>query len=143
MDRLFRLEHGFVAERAERLHEADGDVFGAYALGRPIAGGLADLKLLAPVRPSKIVCVGLNYKDHAAETGHALPAERRQASSTKQPFFTIGLLVECRTCVMWRETGDTIATGTPEGIGPLTAGDTVTVKIEGVGELSNPVKAEV
>ena len=31
--------------------------------------------MLAPVRPSKIVCVGLNYKDHAAEMKKALPAE--------------------------------------------------------------------
>ncbi len=27
------------------------------------------------VRPSKIVCVGLNYRDHARETGQAVPAE--------------------------------------------------------------------
>lgn len=30
---------------------------------------------LAPAEPSKIVCVGLNYRDHAAEMGHALPEE--------------------------------------------------------------------
>ena len=32
-------------------------------------------RLLAPVEPSKIVCVGLNYKDHAAEQNKPLPAE--------------------------------------------------------------------
>ena len=31
--------------------------------------------VLAPVVPSKIVCIGLNYKDHAAEQGKPLPAE--------------------------------------------------------------------
>jgi 2-keto-4-pentenoate hydratase/2-oxohepta-3-ene-1,7-dioic acid hydratase in catechol pathway len=31
--------------------------------------------LLAPVRPSKIVCVGRNYRDHAAELGNEVPAE--------------------------------------------------------------------
>ncbi len=36
---------------------------------------LSSLRLLAPVKPSKIVCVGLNYADHAAETGAALPDE--------------------------------------------------------------------
>jgi 2-keto-4-pentenoate hydratase/2-oxohepta-3-ene-1,7-dioic acid hydratase in catechol pathway len=36
---------------------------------------LADAKLLAPVRPSKIVCVGRNYREHAAELGHDVPAE--------------------------------------------------------------------
>lgn len=35
-----------------------------------------DSRLGAPfARPSKIVCIGLNYKDHAAETGAAIPAE--------------------------------------------------------------------
>lgn len=36
----------------------------------------ADVRLGPPVvRPSKIVCIGLNFRDHAAETGAALPAE--------------------------------------------------------------------
>jgi len=35
---------------------------------------LADVKLLAPVpNPGKIICIGLNYSDHAAETGQAIP----------------------------------------------------------------------
>jgi 2-keto-4-pentenoate hydratase/2-oxohepta-3-ene-1,7-dioic acid hydratase in catechol pathway len=33
------------------------------------------LELLAPAEPSKIVCVGLNYRDHAKEMGHELPEE--------------------------------------------------------------------
>lgn len=33
------------------------------------------VKLLAPTRPSKIVMVGINYKDHAAEMGRAIPKE--------------------------------------------------------------------
>jgi len=35
----------------------------------------AEVVLFAPAEPSKIVCVGLNYADHAAETGKALPEE--------------------------------------------------------------------
>ena len=35
---------------------------------------LSSLKLLAPVTPSKIVCVGRNYRDHVKELGHELPA---------------------------------------------------------------------
>jgi 2-keto-4-pentenoate hydratase/2-oxohepta-3-ene-1,7-dioic acid hydratase in catechol pathway len=35
--------------------------------------------------------------------------------------------------------GDVIATGTPEGVGPLHAGDVVEVTINGVGTLRNPV----
>jgi len=36
---------------------------------------LSDVKLLAPVAPSKIVCVGRNYAEHAAELGNDLPTE--------------------------------------------------------------------
>ena len=35
--------------------------------------------------------------------------------------------------------GDVIATGTPSGVGPLSVGDVVTVNIEGLGTLANPV----
>jgi 2-keto-4-pentenoate hydratase/2-oxohepta-3-ene-1,7-dioic acid hydratase in catechol pathway len=36
---------------------------------------LGDARLSAPVRPSKIVCVGRNYREHAAELGNEVPAE--------------------------------------------------------------------
>jgi 2-keto-4-pentenoate hydratase/2-oxohepta-3-ene-1,7-dioic acid hydratase in catechol pathway len=36
---------------------------------------LADAQLLPPVTPSKIVCVGRNYREHAAELGNAMPSE--------------------------------------------------------------------
>jgi 2-keto-4-pentenoate hydratase/2-oxohepta-3-ene-1,7-dioic acid hydratase in catechol pathway len=36
---------------------------------------LEEALLLAPVRPSKIVCVGRNYREHAAELGHDVPTE--------------------------------------------------------------------
>jgi 2-keto-4-pentenoate hydratase/2-oxohepta-3-ene-1,7-dioic acid hydratase in catechol pathway len=36
---------------------------------------VADVKLLAPVAPSKIVCVGRNYAEHAAELGNEVPKE--------------------------------------------------------------------
>jgi 2-keto-4-pentenoate hydratase/2-oxohepta-3-ene-1,7-dioic acid hydratase in catechol pathway len=36
---------------------------------------LADLHLLTPVHPSKIICVGRNYRDHAAELGNEVPKE--------------------------------------------------------------------
>jgi len=42
----------------------------------PMLDGAADLRVAAPiVQPTKIVCVGLNYRDHAEETGAAIPAE--------------------------------------------------------------------
>ena len=256
MDRLYRIEYQgarqYAVERDGALRRVSGDIFDGFTVGDAIAGGLhtPGLRVLAPVKPSKIVCVGLNYKEHAAETGHALPSEplifikpssavigpgdpirlppgvgrvdpeaelgvvigrrahrvpgakaweyilgltcvndvtardlqkkesqytrckgfdtfapigpcialglngeartiegwvnteRRQASSTRFLIFPIEHLVEFVTFVMTLEPGDIISTGTPEGIGPIHGGDTVTVKVEGVGELKNPVQDE-
>jgi 2-keto-4-pentenoate hydratase/2-oxohepta-3-ene-1,7-dioic acid hydratase in catechol pathway len=254
MPRLFRYDdHGtlrYALERDGAVHQLMGDPFGAYQAGAPIGGGLASLKLVAPVMPSKIVCVGLNYSDHAAEQSKPLPAEpllfikppsavvgpgeaiqlppgvgrvdheaelgvvigrrahrvsaarawdhvlglicvndvtardlqnkeaqytrckgfdtfapigpciatglgpeprvvegwvngqRRQSSSTAHLIFSIEHLVEYITFVMTLEPGDIISTGTPAGIGPLVAGDSVTITVEGVGELTNPVQDE-
>jgi 2-keto-4-pentenoate hydratase/2-oxohepta-3-ene-1,7-dioic acid hydratase in catechol pathway len=68
--------------------------------------------------------------------------QRRQASSTEHLIFPIEHLIEFITFVMTLEPGDIISTGTPEGIGPLASGDSVTIKVEGVGELTNPVQDE-
>jgi len=254
MERIYRVrQHGeafYATERDGVLRRASGDPFTALTPGAEVRGGLAGVTLLAPVRPSKIVCVGLNYKDHAGEVGKALPAEpllfikpssavigpgepirrppgvgrvdheaelglvigrrahrvpaakawdyilgltcvndvtardlqkresqytrckgfdtfapigpciatgldgsprrvegwvngqRRQTSSTAHLIFPIAYLVEFITFVMTLEPGDIISTGTPEGIGPIVAGDTVTISVEGVGELTNPVMDE-
>ena len=68
--------------------------------------------------------------------------ERRQASTTAQLIFPLDFLVEYITFVMTLEPGDIISTGTPAGVGVLKAGDVVTVKVEGVGELTNRVESE-
>src|ERR1700680_1131623 len=54
--------------------ESDGDVEGLRTRRiDPIALDAAEL--LPPVRPSKIVCVGRNYREHAAELGSDVPTE--------------------------------------------------------------------
>jgi 2-keto-4-pentenoate hydratase/2-oxohepta-3-ene-1,7-dioic acid hydratase in catechol pathway len=48
----------------------DGDLFGSYS----VSDRKADVaKLLAPVEPRAILCIGLNYKFHAEESGMAIP----------------------------------------------------------------------
>jgi len=71
-----------------------------------------------------------------------LNGETRQDSSTADMIFSIPKLVEHVTRVMTMLPGDVIATGTPPGVGPLSAGDTVEVEIESIGTLSCPVVAE-
>ncbi len=66
----------------------------------------------------------------------------RQMASTRDMVFSIPQLIAFASSVMTLEPGDLLMTGTPAGVGPLAAGDTVEVSIEGIGELINPVVAE-
>ena len=257
MDRIYRVSdggqpfHAVERDGAFRHVNFEGGHFGAhYTLGDAVAGGLPAVRVLAPVHPSKMVCVGQNYLDHIAELGRPVPTEpvlflkppttvldpgrpiklppgvgrvdheaelavvigrpahrvarknawdyilgitavndvtardiqnkevqytraksfdtfapigpcilagatgdprsvegwingaRRQGSTTAQLIFPVDLLVEYITFVMTLEPGDIISTGTPSGVGPLHAGDVVTVRVEGVGDLTNPVENE-
>ena len=65
--------------------------------------------------------------------------ERRQHSRTSDLIFNIPKLLVFISRVMTLLTGDIIATGTPSGIGPMKQGDTVEVKVEGIGILRNYV----
>jgi 2-keto-4-pentenoate hydratase/2-oxohepta-3-ene-1,7-dioic acid hydratase in catechol pathway len=89
----------------------------------------------APIGPC--IAAGLNSSSLAIEGW--VNGERRQSSNTNQLIFPVDRLVEFVSHVMTLHPGDVITTGTPSGVGPLKAGDRVTVKVEGVGELSNPV----
>ena len=63
----------------------------------------------------------------------------RQMASTREMVFTVPQLVAYASSIMTLSPGDVILTGTPAGVGPLAAGDTVEIIIEGLGSLSNPV----
>src|SRR3989475_6686912 len=58
----------------ENVVEISGPPWKAWSRGTRIAR-LADVRLLAPVEPSKIVCIGRNYAAHAAELGNEVPKE--------------------------------------------------------------------
>jgi|SRR5579859_716914 len=211
---------------------------------------LADVRLLAPVEPSKIVCVGRNYAAHAAELGNEVPKEPliflkpstsiigqeepivltkyskqvehegelaivvgrrcsqlrdsddalsyllgytclndvtardlqksdvqftrgkgfdtfcpigphietvldpaglvvetrvngavRQSGNTSLMIYPVPFLVRWISRMMTLLPGDVIATGTPAGVRPLVAGDTVEVSVSGIGVLRNAVRA--
>ncbi len=251
MTRLYRIQDGaearYVTERDGVWRRVEGDIFGAHSEGAAISPD--GLTLLAPVMPSKIVCVGLNYKDHAIEQGKPLPPEPllfikpstsvigpndaiavptwagsihhegelgivigkraanvplqkaheyilgltcvndvtarelqnkdgqytrskgfdtfapvgpcialgldgrdlqvrcyvngnvRQDSRTRELIFTIPELIAYISKMQTLLPGDIISTGTPSGVGPIVPGDTVTVHVEGIGALTNPVIA--
>ena len=255
IERIYRIEYRgeprYAVEREGTWRLVEGDIFGDYRDGDEIPS--SGHRLLAPVSPSKIVCVGLNYKDHAAEQNKPLPPEPllfikpstsvigpgdaivlpdgvgrvdheaemaivigrratrvpeasaldyvlgvtcvndvtarelqnkgagytrakgfdtfapvgpciavgldytapagltvigavngtvRQSSSTRELIFSIPMLVAYISTNMTLLPGDIISTGTPSGIGPLAPGDTVTVTVQGVGELTNTVRTQ-
>jgi 2-keto-4-pentenoate hydratase/2-oxohepta-3-ene-1,7-dioic acid hydratase in catechol pathway len=65
--------------------------------------------------------------------------EVKQDSRTSLLIHDITTLVTFVTTVMTMLPGDVLLTGTPEGVGPLAAGDSVSVEIEGIGALTNRV----
>jgi 2-keto-4-pentenoate hydratase/2-oxohepta-3-ene-1,7-dioic acid hydratase in catechol pathway len=86
---------------------------------------------------------------HNLRIGCTIDGEQMQDSNTRELIFRIPELIAYLSSVFTLEEGDVIATGTPPGVGMarkpprwLRAGDNVTVAIEGLGELRNPVVAE-
>ena len=86
---------------------------------------------------------------HALDIWLEIGGERLQNSNTRELIFKIPRLIEYISSVVTLESGDVIATGTPGGIGftrnpqrLLKPGDEVTIHVEGIGELRNPVVAE-
>ncbi len=68
--------------------------------------------------------------------------ELRQMGSTRDMVFSIRQIITYISSVMTLYPGDLILTGTPSGVGPLIPGDRVSVRIDGLGDLINPVVAE-
>ena len=77
MDRVYRVDVDghvqYALEREGTWRTLEGDLFGDYQPGAVLDSDRG--RWLSPVTPSKIVAVGLNYRDHAREMGKALPSE--------------------------------------------------------------------
>lgn len=68
-----------------------------------------------------------------------LNGEVKQDGRTSDLIFDVPTLIAHVTSVMTLLPGDVILTGTPEGVGPMNAGDEVEVSIQGIGNLTNKV----
>lgn len=64
---------------------------------------------------------------------------RVQSASTADMVFSVAQLIAAVSRVMTLLPGDLIMTGTPDGMGPIEAGNRVDVCLSGIGTLSNPV----
>ena len=56
----------------DKIGEIQGDIFGEYRR-REAKTPVSEVKLAAPSQPSKVICVGRNYVEHARELGNEIP----------------------------------------------------------------------
>lgn len=139
-----------IGRRCRRLRpeeDALGYVFGYTCLNDVTARDLqrADVQFtrgkgfdtFCPLGP--VIATDLDPANLVVET--YLNGERRQHASIGEMIFPLDAIIRFIASVMTLEPGDVIATGTPAGVGPLSAGDVVEVAIEGIGRLRNRVVA--
>ena len=103
----------------------------------------------APMGPA-IVSADEIADPHNLDISLTINGETLQHSNTKNLIFQIPDLIEYLSAVFTLESGDVISTGTPAGVGVarkpprfLKPGDDVVVRVEGLGELRNPVANEI
>ncbi|GAA1998391.1 fumarylacetoacetate hydrolase family protein [Nakamurella flavida] len=83
------------------------------------------------------IVTDLDPSDLAVTT--QVDGETRQEGRTADMVFPVGEIIEYVSAIMTLLPGDVILTGTPAGVGPLLAGQSVSVTVEGIGTLTNPV----
>jgi 2-keto-4-pentenoate hydratase/2-oxohepta-3-ene-1,7-dioic acid hydratase in catechol pathway len=84
-------------------------------------------------------CIATGIDPQTLRVETFVNGERRQTAPVTDMIFPPASLIAYVSRIMTLEPGDLIATGTPEGVGPLSPGDEVVVSIEGIGRLSNRV----
>ena len=85
-------------------------------------------------------CIVTDIDAGNLEISTIVNGQMKQHSNTRNLIFKPLQLVSYISSIMTLLPGDVIMTGTPSGISRLDSGDTVTISIEGIGELTNPVK---
>ena len=87
--RIVRFQQGqrttYGVWEGDLVREIFGSIFGEFTLGQ-VTHRVANVRLLAPVEPTKILCVGLNFRDHIAEIGFETP---KQPAHFLKPLTTI------------------------------------------------------
>jgi 2-keto-4-pentenoate hydratase/2-oxohepta-3-ene-1,7-dioic acid hydratase in catechol pathway len=79
---------------------------------------------------------------HALDIALWVNGDQRQAANTSDLIVDIPGLIEMVSSIMTLNPGDVIATGTPEGVGPIEIGDRVRIAIEKVGDMEIAVRAD-
>lgn len=90
-----------------------------------------------PIGP--VVVTGLDASD--LEISCRVSGELRQLGNTREMIYQVADVLAYASQAMTLVPGDLVSTGTPEGVGPLVAGDRVAVSIAAIGMLELPVVA--
>jgi len=85
-----------------------------------------------------VIDTHLDFEHGTIET--SVNGERRQHGQLADMVHSVSAIIAFASSVFTLLPGDVILTGTPAGVGPLVAGDTVDVSVSGLGTLSNPVR---
>lgn len=91
---------------------------------------------LGPVVPAE----GVDWR--SVEVECRVNGQLRQHGRSADMVFSLPALLAFITRVMTLQPGDVVATGTPEGVGPLLDGDEVEVSLPGLAAVRNPVRKE-
>jgi 2-keto-4-pentenoate hydratase/2-oxohepta-3-ene-1,7-dioic acid hydratase in catechol pathway len=94
----------------------------------------------APLGPRIIPSPSLD--PHVCDIWLKLNGEIKQQGNSRDMIFPVETLISHISRIMTLEPMDIIATGTPEGVGPLKDGDTIQAGIEGIGTLNIHVQGE-
>ncbi|MDG2269726.1 MAG: fumarylacetoacetate hydrolase family protein, partial [Alphaproteobacteria bacterium] len=137
-----------IGEGGSDITEADamGHIC-AYSIGLDMTvRGTEDRSLRKGIDTYSVLGPWLVTADEIADPGHLdfeirVNDELRQKSNTEFLIFDIPRLIAYASSFMTLYPGDVIMTGTPEGVGPVVAGDVMHAWIDGVGEMSVPVRA--
>ncbi len=150
----FEAEVGVVIGRAARRVSEDAAL--DYVLGYTCGNDVSERVLQKKEMAQGCLLVGKGY-DSFNPLGPAIHTDldptdiaiigrvngqTRQSSNTSDLVYSIAALVSYLSQAMTLHPGDLIMSGTPEGVGPIVAGDVVEIEIPEVGVLRNPVVAE-
>lgn len=90
---IVRFEHGgqtgYGLLDGATVYQLSGDPFGEFSKGAAV-GPVGQVRLLAPVEPSKIVAIGLNYLDHITQDAHGFKQPENPIIFLKPPSSVIG-----------------------------------------------------
>jgi 2-keto-4-pentenoate hydratase/2-oxohepta-3-ene-1,7-dioic acid hydratase in catechol pathway len=136
-----------IGKKAHRIEPENADeyIFG-YTVGNDVTARDLQMKdgqwtrgksfdTFLPLGPC--IVTGIDISDMKVKS--ILNGEIKQEGRTSDLIFSVPYLVSYISKVMTLLPGDIIMTGTPEGVGPMQVGDTITVEIEQIGHIENKI----